>query len=111
MALVTLVGGIVLFVLRWTAPRPVGFSQEQLDVAVESLARVQAEQWGQEETARQIRDPWPLPVRWKVTARAEAVRWRTGRPLSAPRRRAPSPWMERTNRSPMSSPRQPHHVD
>ena len=23
--------------------------------------------------ARQIRDPWPLPVRWKVTARAEAV--------------------------------------
>jgi len=41
--------------------------------ALETLARAQEQQWSAEETARRILDPWPLPVRWQVTARAKAV--------------------------------------
>jgi hypothetical protein len=59
-----------------------------VDVLLESVARWQREQWSAEEAARQVHDPWPLPVRWKVTARAEAlmVSWGavTGRPAAPP---------------------------
>ncbi|MEV0430302.1 NACHT domain-containing protein [Micromonospora sp. NPDC050495] len=44
-----------------------------VDAAVAALARAQQEQWSAEEAARKVSDPWPLPVRWAVTARSRAV--------------------------------------
>lgn len=44
-----------------------------VDAAVAALARAQHEQWSAEEAARRVSDPWPLPVRWAVTARSRAV--------------------------------------
>ncbi|WP_210783140.1 NACHT domain-containing NTPase [Micromonospora sp. H61] len=50
-----------------------GLPGELTDAALRSLARAQTEQWKAEETARGIRDPWLLPVRWHVSPRARAV--------------------------------------
>jgi len=42
-------------------------------VAVKQLVQVQHEQWTAEQAARQVQDPYPLPVRWEVSDRAQAV--------------------------------------
>jgi nucleoside phosphorylase len=92
----TTVGGLVALIaasgsLLWLRHRENVTGAETmvtLAVLLESVARWQREQWSAEETARQVQDPWPLPVRWKVTARAEAlmVSWGavTGRPAALP---------------------------
>ncbi len=46
---------------------------EALARSCRALVRAQREQWSLEDAARRTGDPWPLPVRWAVTARAEAM--------------------------------------
>ncbi|WP_204007446.1 NACHT domain-containing protein [Virgisporangium aurantiacum] len=58
---------------------------ERVSAALRSLAVAQREQWSMEQSARQVQDPWPLPVRWAVTARAQAVMASWGAIRGAPR--------------------------
>ncbi|WP_250038079.1 NACHT domain-containing protein [Paractinoplanes maris] len=48
-------------------------SDDQLNHMAESIAEAQKRRWETEELARRVFDPWPLPVRWGVTERADAV--------------------------------------
>jgi len=56
--------------------------------AVAGLMQAQYEQWTVEQVARQVTDPYPLPVCWRVSDRAEAVMasWASvrGRPGAEP---------------------------
>ena len=68
---------VVVSVLVWLWRRGGAVAAEPtadlVDAAVVALVRAQMEQWTAEETARRVQDPWPLPVRWQVSARARAV--------------------------------------
>ncbi|GAA0577429.1 hypothetical protein GCM10010172_72700 [Paractinoplanes ferrugineus] len=54
-----------------TASRAV--TPAQIEAAVVALAEAQAEQWRTEAAAREMPNPWPLPVRFEVSDRARAV--------------------------------------
>jgi hypothetical protein len=66
------IGGLLIAIAAWLHPR-VATVEDPLDTAATALALAQAEQWGAEYSARQVQDPYPLPVRWQVSSRAATV--------------------------------------
>jgi hypothetical protein len=57
---------------RWLGgPPPI--SRLSLPQARDDLAAALSQQWKKEEQLRRVNDPWPLPVRWAVTSRAQAA--------------------------------------
>jgi NACHT domain len=71
--------------MTWLKDSPAGLSDVSLSREAESLAEALAVQWAQQEGIRKVNNPWPLPVRWRVTDQARAamldVSWRdVGRP-------------------------------
>jgi hypothetical protein len=71
MALSAIVGGSWVWARRRTTTAVV--TGEELDRLADDLADSLRESWTVEEANRRVADPWPLPVRWAVSARAEAV--------------------------------------
>ena len=67
-----IVGGLVRWAQQSSRPAP-EYPAGRLDAAAQALADAQREQWRVEEAARHLDDPWPLPVRWATTDRAQAV--------------------------------------
>ncbi|WP_203897936.1 NACHT domain-containing protein [Virgisporangium aliadipatigenens] len=65
------VASVVVSWAAWRHPRTA--SAEPLDAAATALAGAQLRQWTAEQRARQVLDPYPLPVRWSVSARAREV--------------------------------------
>ncbi|MEU0561517.1 hypothetical protein [Dactylosporangium sp. NPDC006015] len=74
-------------VMRWLWQRPelgVAWDTAERIAALSALAGAQLEVWTQEQSARQVHDPWPLPVRWLVSTQAEAVMASWGAVRGAP---------------------------
>ena len=67
------VAAIPGFVWLWRRDASPEAPTDAVAAAVARLVQAQYEQWTAEEAARQFMDPYPLPVRWRVSARAEAV--------------------------------------
>jgi hypothetical protein len=68
--------GIALPILQflWRKPETLkAVTPDVIDSGVDFLASSQKEKWAAEQLARRFGDPWPLPVRWEVTGRAQAT--------------------------------------
>jgi len=64
---------VVAWALRTRTPLPIPARRERLREALEELATASATRGRVDEASRGTLDPWPLPVRWAATARAQAV--------------------------------------
>ena len=64
---------VPVLVWLWRQGEPVPAADDVVPAAVRGLVQAQYEQWTVEQAARQVGDPYPLPVRWQVSDRAKAV--------------------------------------
>jgi hypothetical protein len=71
LALPTLAIG--LFAWWWRSRQPAATSAQMVRAAAETLARLAAAQWEQEAAFRSLDDPYPIAVRWRLTAAAELM--------------------------------------
>jgi hypothetical protein len=69
--MLAVVAAIAPWVTRSRPPVPAAPPGQR--TALEELARRVKSRWRTEEAVRGLLEPWPLPVRWATTARAEAV--------------------------------------
>lgn len=71
--LAALTGAVALLVWLWRHGVPAPDANDLVVAALEGLVRAQSEQWTAEQAARRVADPYPLPVHWRVSARAERM--------------------------------------